>query len=191
MECSSFMRKFRIMPQFWACAVLALMTGVASTSLSANTITMANYNGGVGEVTCTLGCSGFIGTAPVSLSATNADNYAIANNSEATELALLNTLLAAFSPARDLETYVNKIDTQGNGFSTSLQYFSIKQASEIYYFENTSGGSVTVALESNTNNYSHWTEYGDTVSAVPVPAAFWLFGTALIGFIGVSRRTRV
>jgi len=29
------------------------------------------------------------------------------------------------------------------------------------------------------------------VSAVPVPAAVWLFGTALIGFIGMSRRTKV
>jgi len=29
------------------------------------------------------------------------------------------------------------------------------------------------------------------VSNVPVPAAFWLFGTALIGFIGISRRTKV
>jgi len=29
------------------------------------------------------------------------------------------------------------------------------------------------------------------ISAVPVPAAFWLFGTALIGFIGMSRRTQV
>jgi len=29
------------------------------------------------------------------------------------------------------------------------------------------------------------------ISAVPVPAAFWLFGSALIGFIGISRRTRV
>jgi hypothetical protein len=28
-------------------------------------------------------------------------------------------------------------------------------------------------------------------SAVPVPAAVWLFGTALIGFIGISRRTKV
>ena len=28
-----------------------------------------------------------------------------------------------------------------------------------------------------------------TVSPVPVPAAFWLFGTALIGFVGLSRRT--
>ena len=30
-----------------------------------------------------------------------------------------------------------------------------------------------------------------SISAVPVPAAFWLFGTALIGFIGFSRRTLV
>jgi hypothetical protein len=28
-------------------------------------------------------------------------------------------------------------------------------------------------------------------SAVPVPAAFWLFGTALAGFIGFSRRRTV
>jgi hypothetical protein len=27
--------------------------------------------------------------------------------------------------------------------------------------------------------------------AVPVPAAFWLFGTALVGFIGISRRRKV
>ena len=32
--------------------------------------------------------------------------------------------------------------------------------------------------------------YGN-ISAVPVPAAFWLFGTALLGFIGLSRTTRV
>jgi len=32
--------------------------------------------------------------------------------------------------------------------------------------------------------------YGN-VSAIPVPAAFWLFGTALLGFIGLSRSTRV
>jgi len=29
------------------------------------------------------------------------------------------------------------------------------------------------------------------VSEIPVPAAFWLFGTALIGFIGFSRRTNL
>ncbi len=37
---------------------------------------------------------------------------------------------------------------------------------------------------------SHVAIYGD-VSAVPVPAAIWLFGTALIGFVGMSRKTIV
>jgi len=36
---------------------------------------------------------------------------------------------------------------------------------------------------------SHVAIYG--VSPIPVPAAFWLFGTALIGFVGFSRRTKV
>ena len=30
-----------------------------------------------------------------------------------------------------------------------------------------------------------------SISTIPVPAAFWLFGTALIGFIGLSRRTKI
>lgn len=30
-----------------------------------------------------------------------------------------------------------------------------------------------------------------SVSAIPVPAAFWLFGTALVGFVGISRRRKV
>ncbi|MGI9319103.1 MAG: VPLPA-CTERM sorting domain-containing protein [bacterium] len=30
-----------------------------------------------------------------------------------------------------------------------------------------------------------------SINPVPVPAAVWLFGTALIGFIGVSRRRKV
>ena len=30
-----------------------------------------------------------------------------------------------------------------------------------------------------------------TIPAVPVPAAVWLFGTALIGFVGMSRRRKV
>jgi hypothetical protein len=34
-------------------------------------------------------------------------------------------------------------------------------------------------------------EVAFSVSPVPVPAAAWLFGTALIGFVGMSRRTKV
>jgi hypothetical protein len=33
--------------------------------------------------------------------------------------------------------------------------------------------------------------WSPSVSAVPVPAAVWLFGTALIGFVGMSRRRKI
>ena len=41
--------------------------------------------------------------------------------------------------------------------------------------------------ESGFATYAIWTP----VSAVPVPAAVWLFGTALIGFVGVARKRKV
>jgi hypothetical protein len=43
----------------------------------------------------------------------------------------------------------------------------------------------------NQGAISHVEILGGGTSAVPVPAAAWLFGTALIGFIGFSRRTKV
>ena len=41
----------------------------------------------------------------------------------------------------------------------------------------------------NNSNYSWAVRAGD-VSSVPVPAAAWLFGTALLGLVGVKRRHR-
>ena len=181
----------RVGKKIGALGAIALMLGVISTSVNANTITMENYGGlGVdGEVSCTTSCLGFIGTLTVSLSNTTAQDYP-KEGSPAAELAALNALLAALDPARPAVTGVNKTDVAGSGFTTSLQYFSIKQKDHLWFFENTSGGSLTVALGSESEDYSHWTEYGPA-SVVPVPAAVWLFGTALLGFIGISRRTKV
>ena len=46
------------------------------------------------------------------------------------------------------------------------------------------------AIGTGANETSEWL-YITPPSPVPVPAAVWLFGTALIGFIGFSRRTKV
>jgi hypothetical protein len=43
---------------------------------------------------------------------------------------------------------------------------------------------------SGSGEISYVALYGN-ISPIPVPAAFWLFGTALLGFIGLSRSTRV
>ena len=127
-------------------------------------------------------------TGPTTLSMSLALDFPL-NGDPTAELAKLNELLDGFNPARPQVNYVNKTDTAGKGFTTDRQYFSIKQATEIWYFENTSGGSLTVELGTDTNNYSHWTEYG-VVSPVPVPAAVWLFGTALFGLVGFSKRRK-
>jgi hypothetical protein len=194
------LKSSRFKSLLFASALLSLMVGGVSTKLSANTITMANYTGGVGDVTCTPLCLGFVGVFPddpqgeISLSLTDAQDYNKPGSSnETVQLGLLNDLLGLFDPARASVSYVAKTDDEdpgftGNSFTTNRQYFSIKQATEMWFFENLSGGTVTVNLENNTENFSNWTEYG---AVVPVPAAFWLFGTALIGFIGFSRRTKI
>jgi hypothetical protein len=51
-----------------------------------------------------------------------------------------------------------------------------------------SGSWATIAL--GNQDLSHLSIY-TSPSPVPVPAAVWLFGTALLGFIGMSRRTKV
>ncbi|MHB8348756.1 MAG: ice-binding family protein [Acidiferrobacterales bacterium] len=41
-----------------------------------------------------------------------------------------------------------------------------------------------------SNGFGASSSFGNQVSAVPLPAAFWLFGSGLVGFIGLSRRGR-
>ena len=50
---------------------------------------------------------------------------------------------------------------------------------------------LTSENQSNENEYAGLNITVSAVSAVPIPAAIWLFGTALIGFVGMSRRTSV
>jgi len=42
-------------------------------------------------------------------------------------------------------------------------------------------------VDVRTETYAKWTP----VSPVPAPAAIWLFGTALIGYVGMARRRKV
>lgn len=57
---------------------------------------------------------------------------------------------------------------------------SIGNSSDLVYFDEVDHINAT---------YAQWSIVSP--SAVPVPAAVWLFGTALIGFVGISRRRKV
>ncbi len=54
---------------------------------------------------------------------------------------------------------------------------------------NFNSGGYQGSSNKGTNHYGLAVRSGD-VSAVPVPAAVWLFGSGLVGLIGVSRRKR-
>lgn len=60
------------------------------------------------------------------------------------------------------------------------------------------GGSFQYALQSGKQyvlqiqkNSSGWESITTNVSAVPLPGAIWMFGTALLGFLGFSSRRKV
>jgi len=46
-------------------------------------------------------------------------------------------------------------------------------------------------LSYKTSNFYAWAVQSGDVSAVPVPAAVWLFGSGLLGLVGVARRRKV
>jgi hypothetical protein len=175
-------------------AALLLCGALALPGLSsANTISLTGYNGPSTNLTCNGAaldaCMGFVGIGPTTLSNTIAQNYDDGGPSNLpTELAQLNLRLADFDPVRSpiVLADADKTDVAGGGFVVDTQYFSIKKQNFLWFFENTSGGSLTVAMQGD--NYSHWTKYGDTVSEVPLPAAAWLFGSGLIALVGLKRR---
>jgi hypothetical protein len=74
-------------------------------------------------------------------------------------------------------------------------FFGVTSTTLIGSFNVTIGTGIGDGTEENPFGDYVWFEdvqYGNSrIPAVPVPAAVWLFGTALIGFIGVSRRRKV
>ncbi len=47
-------------------------------------------------------------------------------------------------------------------------------------------GSLTTGNEYLNDNFA-WAVHNGDVAAIPVPAAVWLFGSGLLGLIGVAR----
>jgi len=91
-----------------------------------------------------------------------------------------NPLSDPFTWSLDLDS-LGILDQVANGFWIQLGF-----GSEYRYTYGDKKG-----LLRNGQNTHEFLSASLNVSPIPVPAAFWLFGTALIGFIGMSRRTRI
>lgn len=103
----------------------------------------------------------------------------------ANEASFLNVLLGQVGDPDVVAGDSFKDDAGGSTFTTNREYFSIKQAGFIAFFKNVSGGDLTVAF--NPNDFSHWSGHG---RVVPLPAAAWLFGSAVLGLVAIGRRRR-
>lgn len=75
--------------------------------------------------------------------------------------------------------------TTGTPFGSGINGFTVAYASSI------SLGTAGQAVVSGIADASFGTAVGfESLSAVPVPAAIWLFGTALIGLVGFGKRRK-
>lgn len=160
-------------------ASIALAALLWAGNINANTIGARGYDA---DVTCSGACMGFDQDPTTILSNTWAFNYP-KQGSPDSELDFLKGLLS--DVGLPTVSFVNKITNQpGNSFMTDREYFSIKKKGYLWFFKNNSGENITVNWSGES--YSHVTEYG--ASAVPIPAAVWLFGSGLLGLVGLSRK---
>jgi len=88
-------------------------------------------------------------------------------------------------------TYDSSSDLYGNGVD---QLFALNSSSTLYGITGnnaaTSGEALGYKLGTATFSAADVLTFTGNVSAVPIPAAVWLFGSGLLGLFGISRRNR-
>lgn len=178
------------------CSVAALLAaGLFTGVVQANTVTINSpgFPGGPANetVTCTPSCEGLLGTKPPAeglagsgtWSGTNADVFSMAANASPTaELAQLNSILG-LSGANAISGAV-RFNNEASSFTGMVyEYWAIKKGTLIAFFKN--DGNVPVDFRWDGEDWSHVTGFG---AVVPIPAAAWLFGSALLGIAGIGYR---
>jgi hypothetical protein len=125
----------------------------------------------------------------------DADIYDIGSNNPTNEALALDYLIDGIlnnDPVAADGVKNEDVTDDDFSFYSSAEYIAFKVGAGHFFIALTSPGIINVVFDKNGETgagLSHYTEFN--ISPIPVPAAMWLFGTALIGFIGISRRTKV
>lgn len=94
-------------------------------------------------------------------------------------------------------TLVSSVDSLGGGSTgafdfgnKSANYVAVHygQAESLFYFQNGISDFDLNFVEGNFGLSNYRAYSNESPSAVPVPSAIWLFGSAIFGFIGLSKR---
>ena len=187
-----------MLPKLLTAITFSVSACLLSMTAQANQIELDGYPGkSVFDIDCSPSCEGFfVGSSPsdLTLSVTDASAYT-AVWWEPKQLAALNALLLQIDPDGSPVTFVEKTIGLEDDFTTNREYFSLykwNDGGKLWFFKNTSGGELDISALGP--DWGHRTEYGieyGAVSAVPVPAAAWLFGSALLAMLTVARRKNV
>jgi hypothetical protein len=92
------------------------------------------------------------------------------------------TDVAASAPAGGWQNYSTSFDATSWGVSTADWLTILSDVALFGFPTDAFDGADTIGVDNVALS---------TINPVPVPAAVWLFGTALIGFVGMSRRRKV
>ena len=82
------------------------------------------------------------------------------------------------------DTAAVRFNTEASSFDgMQYEFWGIKKSTEIAFFRNDTGAPIDFSM--NGDEWSHVTGFG---AVVPIPAAAWLFGSALLGMVGFGTR---
>lgn len=180
-------------------AASAVLSFGAMTSANANVVTI----GGVATVTCTPSCQAIVGGSITDtpgpgltgtlgmLSNTTGDRYSF-NPDNPVETALALNALAGTMFATGARTNVDDDDDSIFSFSTQALWIAMKLGNTQIFLFNNSGGELTIDWNRKGlrgAGLSNFTEFGETETVIPVPAAIWLMGAGLAG-LGFARRRK-
>ncbi len=103
----------------------------------------------------------------------------------------------AWSAWNDPDRWVNNYSLSSSEFEAYTMQDGVEYTTDTMALANALSTSFTLTSTTDVNFYIWDSYYLDNlggislnISSVPVPAAAWLFGSGLIGLIGVARRSR-
>lgn len=173
-------------------AALALAASVLASGGAVAAVEFVDYAGTLPSNTITLG------STTITLSATVVDAWYDITPPTPQDTAAITAGVNAATGESFTVSDVDKIVTSGNSYTYDpagnavFNYLALHIGAGTLLFEFQNAiASLTITTSGRASGISNVFGFTEGQSEVPVPGAIWLLGTALLGFVGLSRRKAI